>query len=38
MPCWADLIISRNVRDLRSGQLPFAGLQTMTPKAFLKEI
>ena len=27
-----------NVRDLRSGQLPFAGLQIMTPEAFLKEI
>ena len=34
----ADLIISRNVRDLRGGQLPFAGLQIMTPEAFLKEI
>lgn len=34
----ADLIISRNVRDLRSGQLPFARLRVMTPEAFLKEI
>ena len=24
--------------DLRSGQLPFAGLQIITPEAFLKEI
>ena len=38
MPCWANLIISRNERDLRSGQLPFAGLQFITPEAFLKEI
>lgn len=34
----ADLIISLNVRDLRSGQLPFARLRVMTPEAFLKEI
>lgn len=34
----APYIVSRNVRDLRSGQLPFAGLQVMTPEAFLKEI
>ena len=34
----APFIVSRNVRDLRSGQLPFAGLQVMTPEAFLKEI
>ncbi|MBY0464717.1 MAG: PIN domain-containing protein [Burkholderiales bacterium] len=34
----APFIVSRNVRDLRSGQLPFAGLQVMTPDAFLKEI
>lgn len=34
----APFIVSRNVRDLRSGQLPFAGLQVMPPDAFLKEI
>lgn len=34
----APCIVSRNVRDLRGGQLPFAGLQVMTPEAFLKEI
>ena len=38
MPCWANRIINRNVRDLRNGQLPFAGLQIITPEAFLKEI
>lgn len=34
----APFFVSRNVRDLRGGQLPFAGLQVMTPEAFLKEI
>lgn len=30
-------IVTHNVRDLRSGELLFPGLQVLTPAAFLKE-
>ncbi len=34
----ADLIITRNVRDLRAGQLPFPALKIITPEEYLKEL
>jgi putative PIN family toxin of toxin-antitoxin system len=34
----ADMIITRNVRDLRGGQLPFPALKVLTPEEFLKEL
>jgi putative PIN family toxin of toxin-antitoxin system len=33
-----DLIITRNMRDLRAGQLPFPALKIITPEEFLKEL
>ena len=33
----AYLIVTRNVRDLRAGQLPFPNLRAITPENFLKE-
>jgi uncharacterized protein len=34
----ASAIISRNVRDLRSAELHFPGLRTLSPEELLKEI
>lgn len=34
----AQVIVSRNLRDLRAGELPFPGLRVLSPEAWLKEI
>ena len=34
----ADLVVTRNLRDVRSGELNFPSLRIISPEAFLKEI
>lgn len=34
----ADLIVTRNLRDIQRGELQFPQLRIITPEAFLKEI
>ncbi len=33
----AEWIVTRNVRDLRSGEFSFRGLEVVTPERFVKE-
>lgn len=34
----ADVIVTRNVRDLRGAELRFASLRVLSPESFLKEL